>query len=45
MNRQLLGAFFESPLEFGIKAKGVGVLIFVGMLATALTNAQQPCVK
>ena len=45
MNTQTLGALFESFFKFGIKAKRVCVLIFVGTLASALAYAQQPCVQ
>ncbi len=45
MNAQPLGALFEASFKFGIKAKEVCFLIFVGMLASALAYAQQPCVQ
>jgi hypothetical protein len=43
MRKQPGGALCESSFRAGIKAKRVCVPIFVGMLATVLAYAQQPC--
>ena len=45
MNTQPLGAFCESSSLAGVKTKRPCVVICVGMLATALSFAQQRCVQ